>query len=297
MKSPCIRLLVTDLDNTLYDWVTFFTSAFYEMARVAAEILSVEEDDLLTDLQEVHKRHHNSEQPFALLETRTVERKLPGMSYDARAEHLDRAFHAFNKVRHQQLQLYSGVADTLRTLSGQDVPIVAHTEATVTNAWFRLNKLGIAQFIDRLYAVTPTGKARPMPARMRTPEPPPEKVKYLQEGERKPDVRVLLDICNDMNIEPQHVLYVGDSISRDIGMAKSAGAWAAWAQYGTCYDPSLWPRLVRISHWNEEDVARAQYAQDLYRHVKPDVILESGLSEVTRHFHFHSRQAHAACRD
>ena len=75
MDAPAIQLLVTDLDNTLYDWVTFFANAFYDMVGSAASILGVPEDRLLDELQEVHRERRDTEYPFALLETRIVSEK------------------------------------------------------------------------------------------------------------------------------------------------------------------------------------------------------------------------------
>lgn len=81
-------------------------------------------------------------------------------------------------------------------------------------------------------------------------------------------------------MKPSETLYVGDSISRDIGMAKEAGAWTAWAEYGTHYDPADWNRLVRITHWSREDVERAQAAKEQYGDVRPDFILREGFFEL-----------------
>ena len=78
--KPTIRLVVTDLDNTLYDWVSFFVPSFYAMVDEAVELLQVARERLLDDLQEVHVRYGTSEQPFALLETKVVEDRLSGKS-------------------------------------------------------------------------------------------------------------------------------------------------------------------------------------------------------------------------
>ena len=47
MPKPVIKLLVTDLDNTLYDWVGFFAKAFRAMVEVAVPILGVDREALL----------------------------------------------------------------------------------------------------------------------------------------------------------------------------------------------------------------------------------------------------------
>src|SRR5438552_2131374 len=99
MKTPQISVLLTDLDNTLYDWVTFFSCAFYDMVEVAAPILGISSEDLLDQLRNVHQRFHSSEHPYALLETEIAQQRLGSLSRDARKAALDNAFHAFNRTR------------------------------------------------------------------------------------------------------------------------------------------------------------------------------------------------------
>ena len=280
-----INLVITDLDNTLYDWVTFFAHAFYTMVDVASGILAVDKERLLDELRDVHIRHHNSEQPFALLETKTVQDKFVGKSRQEQYVVLDSAFHAFNKVRSAELQLYPGVEATLRTIVATGCRIVAHTEASIANAIFRLKKLDILQYIERVYAIEDVGPAHPNPQKNSIAHDVRNRIGLLRSDERKPDVRVVLDICRDAGVEVSRTLYVGDSIARDIGMAQSAGAWAAWARYGTVYDRALWQQLVRITHWTQDDVLRAQRAQETYGNVRPNVTLEQ-FDQLLLHFRF-----------
>ena len=273
--SSQFRLLVTDLDNTLYDWVTYFTKSFFAMVEVAAHLLDTDIDSLCDDLKSVHQRHRNTEHPFALLETEAVKLKFPDMSRQDRASELDDAFHAFNKERKSHLQLYPGVASTLRTIRESGVSIVGHTEATVPNAIFRLRSLGIEEDISRLYAVAPSGEGHPDPERAAELRETRLPVRFLSQEERKPDPQVLQDICNDMGVQPEETLYVGDSITRDIGMANEAGVRSAWAKYGTEYDRRLWDKLVTVTHWTNEDVQRAEMARERHGRAEPSVVLNS----------------------
>lgn len=282
---PKIKLLVTDLDNTLYDWVTFFGKSFYAMVDVAVESLGVPREQLLDELREVHRRYHNSEQPFALLETATVQRVFGHLSRREQLVSLNDAFHAFNSMRKETLATYPGVPEALDRIGACGTAVVAHTEATVTNAQFRLSKLGLSPKIRALYAVEHAGDDHPDPERREDINAVVE-VRRLRQDERKPDPRVLFDICRDFCVEPRETLYVGDSVSRDIGMAKEAGVWAAWAAYGIRYDATLWEGLVRVTHWTEEDVRRAAEAKERYGHVQADVVLDESYLELLSYFEF-----------
>jgi FMN phosphatase YigB (HAD superfamily) len=280
-----IAVLITDLDNTLYDWVTFFSCAFYDMVEVAARLLSVTETVLLDQLKQVHQRFHSSEHPYALLDTEIVRERFGNLTRTQQAQALDDAFHAFNRKRNDSLKLYEGVKETLDQIRRQGTTIIGHTEATVPSAVFRLRKLDIESKFDRLYAATPQGAELPFAARDAILHNTPVEIHSLPPFEKKPNPRVLKDICLEVPVDEIDALYVGDSISRDIGMAKAAGVWAAWAKYGTDYEPIHWDRLVRITHWTDDDVQRAKKAAEIYGHARPDVTLQS-FSELLNHFEF-----------
>jgi phosphoglycolate phosphatase len=220
-----------------------------------------------------------------LLDISTVLKRYGTASRQERARALDPALHAFNSVRNRELGLYPNVKETLEVI-GRGSVIVAHTEASSANAVFRLRKLGIAHLLDRLYAIEDAGPGHPEAARVLEYKAVAEKVRRLSAGERKPDPQVLLDICRDYDVPVDATLYVGDSISRDIGMARAAGVWSAWAKYGTMYDPAYWRTLVRVTHWTADDVARAQKAEEMYGASKPDVVLNQGFDELLEHFSF-----------
>jgi phosphoglycolate phosphatase len=283
--KPRIRLLITDLDNTLYDWVTYFAESFHAMVVVAAPLLEVSEKTLLDELREVHRRYHNTEHPFALLETPAVRERFASLTRDEQAHMCHPAFAAFNAARDRTLTLYPGVAETLRAVRAAGVPVVGHTEATVANARFRLRRLGIAPLFDRLYASANEGEGPPGTREPRAAAPVPP-TRHLAAGERKPDPAVLRDICQDFAVNPADTLYVGDSTARDIAMAVAAGAHSAWAAYGTRVPPELWRRVVRVSHWTEEDVRRARAAERRAVAVHPDVTLDQGLADILDHFLF-----------
>jgi len=285
---PTIRLLVTDLDNTLYDWVTFFAVSFYKMVDVATTILDVEQERLLDELQEVHKQHNTLEHPFALLETAAVKERFNGLSREKLAQRMAPAFDAFNRWRTKTLKLYPGVMETLQELNQLEVPVVGYTEATVPNALFRLRALGLEQLFQDLFAVTPSGLGHYDSIRHHALLETPIQVRYLTRGERKPNPSILLEICRHIGVSPQQTLFVGDSIALDMGMAKEAGVWAAWAQYGTDYEPDLWNQLVRITHWTEDDVRRSQEASLRFKDLSPDAILTHSLGDIFKSFTFQS---------
>lgn len=271
------KLIVTDLDNTLYDWVAYFVPAFYAMVAKAIEITGCDEEQLLDDFREVHRRHHDSEHPFALVETQTMRNRFPGLSASEIAVKLDEAIHAFNSVRKRSLALYPGVREGIWAIKKQGIGLVAHTESKLVAVVDRLSRLGIADAFDAIFCIErprsfADGEDRKWP---RMEGFPLDRVRELTHHQRKPNPEVLLEICATRNSKPSETAYVGDSLTRDMLLAKRTGTLAVWARYGTRHDPDSYRKLVRISHWTTEEVEREQRLRLEVDGYRPDVILDS----------------------
>ena len=107
-----IKLLVTDLDDTLYSWLGFFVPAFYAMAEEVAAITHVDFSVILSEYKMIHQLTGSVETPFATLQLPSVKRAFPDMTEEQMKEQLDSAFHRFYSVRKRQLKLFPGVRET-----------------------------------------------------------------------------------------------------------------------------------------------------------------------------------------
>jgi len=270
-----MRLLMTALDNTLYDWVTFFAKSFAAMTKELSLLLDVDEEIVLSQFKTVHQKHGNSEHPFAIFELPSVRERFGDIPKAQLLEELRRPLDAFNGVRRRELRLYDNVEETLRLLNDSGCTIVGHTEAIAANAYYRLKKLGIVKYFSHLYVLEGTYEGHPLPEREMALRPPAGLVRTIPLSERKPNPELLLDICRQEALAPGEAWYVGDSLTRDIGMAKTAGVQAVWARYGTQYDRSLWDVLVRVTHWTEEDVAREETLRKKFQRIEPDYTIDS----------------------
>lgn len=254
-----MALVITDLDNTLYDWVTYFSQSFTAMLEELQRLSGVEREVLLDEFRAVHQRYHNSEQPYALLELPSVQRAFAPASREELAKLLDPCLHAFNRERKRTLKPYPGVVEGLESLVAAGHTLVAYTEAVPINSYYRLVKLDLKKYLRRLYAtVGEPSPEHPDPGRARKLEMEDGFVRPVPREERKPNPQLLLDICRQEGFPREQALYVGDSLTRDVVMAVEAGVFSVWARYGTDYDPALWATLVRVTHWTAEDVAREE---------------------------------------
>jgi FMN phosphatase YigB (HAD superfamily) len=268
-------LLITDLDNTLYDWVTFFARSFAAMVDALVDELGFDRDDVLDEFRAVHRQLGDSEQPFALLELPCIRERFGHLDRLALKHQLDGPLRAFNTERKRQLKLYASVSETLAKLEDSGVIIVGHTEAIKANAYYRLGKLGIASHFRRLYVLESSYCGHPDPGRAAELRPPDDIIHVLSRSRRKPNPEVLLEICRGEGVTTGEAFYVGDSLTRDIGMAEAAGVTAIWARYGTVYDPRLWETLVRVSHWTDLDIQREAELKQRQGSVQPDYTIDS----------------------
>jgi phosphoglycolate phosphatase len=275
-------LIICDLDNTLYDWYGYFVPSIYALISAASGLLRCEPAALMDDLRQVHQVHHDSEHPFALLETNIVRRRFPHASPADLFKELNPAFHAFNKSRKENLRLFDGVLDTLRTLRSRGIRVVAHTESKLYGAVDRVNRLGLEPLLDKIYCRQETHSNHPTLSKgdVWLKDFNWWKVVRLPLSDVKPNPRIVRDISGTEAVAVDKIMYVGDSFARDVLMAKQAGVFAVWAEYGARPQPAMYEKLVRISHWTAEDVAREKLIKAQAASIRADFICHDGFREV-----------------
>lgn len=82
---------------------------------------------------------------------------------------------------------------------------------------------------------------------------------------------MLLDICKQEKCDIQDVVYVGDSLTKDMYMAITVGITSVWVNYSKP-ENNYYPLLVDISSWTEEDFKREKELKDIWinGNMKPD---------------------------
>ena len=155
--------------------------------------------------------------------------------------------------------------ETLQTLRARGVPVIGYTESSQENGFYRLERLGVSGYFQHVYTYH---------SRFQSGYAPSDKVMTVQT--RKPDTAVLLRICERERYAPGEVVYVGDSLVKDVYMGKMAGATAVWANYPR-ESNDYHEKLAAITSWTEEDMAREER---LSRHlsegaVRPDYVIHS----------------------
>lgn len=269
------QLLITDLDNTLYDWVTFFGRSIEALLQALAQQLGEPVELLEDQLRTVNRRFGSVEQPFAIFELDSVRTRWPAANRQQLKALLDGPLHAFNSTRLRTLVPYPGIVATLEELKARGIAVVGYTEASLANAYYRLSRLGLVDLLRAVYVVEGVPAEHPDPARAEALAPRPGYVVIVPGEDRKPNPKALVDICRNEGVHPSAAVYVGDSRTKDIAMARAAGITSAWARYGTRFESSAWDAIVRVTNWTESDVARERELGERAARVEPDITLES----------------------
>jgi phosphoglycolate phosphatase len=151
-----ISLLVTDIDNTLFDWVEAWYRSFSAMLDETVRLTGIPREQLIPEIKAVHQSHGTSEYAFLLNELPSLRRVLGDAPV---LQALAPAIAAFRRARDDHLQLYPGVAETLKKVKGAGTIIVGYTESMEPYTVYRLKYLGLDGLLDILF--TPQGHEIP----------------------------------------------------------------------------------------------------------------------------------------
>ncbi|WP_417498583.1 HAD family hydrolase [Methylophaga sp.] len=285
MTKPTKTVLITDLDNTLYDWFNIWYNSFNGMLNKVVEISGVSKETLIKEIKPVHEKYGTAEYAFVL-------EKLPSLQkmYGTREEinkKLNEAIHVARSERMNHLRLYEGVYDTLAELKTRRVRVIAYTES---KAWYtknRLKRLGLDYFIEHLYS--PQDHSVPIDDEHRK-EITFEYMKssHTPENELKPNPKLLLDIIAELGVDPSECVYIGDSEMKDVAMAIDAGVTSVFAKYGASHFENQVERyelLRSVTHWTKDDVEREREIKNSNKQHNADYTVEK-FSDILNLFEF-----------
>ena len=276
-----VSVIITDLDNTLYDWVDIWYRSFKPMLDTLIEMSGIAPDILIAEFKTIHERHGTSEYAFSIEELPSLQVRHP--ECDLTEIYAD-AIKAYREGRADATRLYPSVEKTLGLFKAQGSLIAAYTESMEYYSCSRLRRLGLDKIVDILYS--PPDHKLPdgcSPAEIRTRPPEHYQLaqtvqKFTPEDETKPSTGVLNSILRDLNVDKSMAVYIGDDLNKDVSMAQSTGVLDAWAKYGVAHDRDEYELLKRVTHWPAEAVRRQKTTTE--REIEPTIILEHQFEEV-----------------
>jgi phosphoglycolate phosphatase len=282
-------VLVTDMDNTLVDWLGMWQAAFGAMLEHLMADSGVPRATLEAEFFAIHQRHGTTEYAFAIQELPSLRARHAPDAEDLPGRYAA-AIDAYRVMRRRTLALYPGVRETLRAVRAAGALVIAYTESRAYYADYRVRTLELDGALDYLYSppdhALPEGVTASQIRRY-----PPEHyrlrstvARHTREGTWKPDASVLRDILSDVGAEPAAAVYVGDSLIKDVTMAQAAGVLDVFARYGDVRSRPGYDLLRRVTHWSPAMLARSEGIREA--DVRPTHVLGDGFAELLDHVEF-----------
>lgn len=186
-------VLLTDLDNTLYDF-------HYAMVQACQAVVNVSEcgdrDELLTSFLF---------SPYGVENTRVIVDYLTERGLQDYV--IRKACDEFEVIKKASIMLYPRVLETIIVMHHHGIRIGAVTNASSIHALDRISHLGLKEYID--FIITPD-----------------------LAGVKKPDLGIYqqaIDICGSSSSD---ICMVGDNLVNDIRPAQVLGMFGVHARYG-----------------------------------------------------------------
>lgn len=246
-----IRAVVTDLDNTLYSWVDYVVPSLEAMVASLESTTGLPRIRIVQALKAVYTKYESNEYPFAIQESDLFAPYRE--DFDSFNELVIwPAARAFKAARERYLKPYPGVPETLEAIRSRGLTLVALSDAPRNAAELRLKWLKLDGQFDALYTLPGHPLPEHVDPRIRRKEAEGHyrsktRVVELPREAEKPNPLGLKRILQDFELRGQEVLYVGDSLQKDMVLAQDCGAAAVWAEYGTYVSGEYRERLAVIS--------------------------------------------------
>jgi len=250
---PSVSLLISDLDNTLFDWLGMWYLSFQVLIHELETLTGLSRDALLTEVRRIHQKNGTSEYRFLIRELR---------SSSASTVSYRKAIRRYLAVRDKHYFLYPSVAETLSAIRSNGCAIVGYTESLRYYALRAIHRLGLDGVLTAVYSFPDHGLPEDISAEeMRAFGGP---VTHLSKTEsrdaspshRKPDPKILHLIMEDFSTAGSRTVYVGDGLRTDVLMAQKAGVIDVHAEYGDTRDSKAYDLLTTVSHWTDSDIEK-----------------------------------------
>jgi len=286
--KPRISTVITDLDNTLYDWVEMWGAAFSEMLRVLVEQSGVPQHVIHAEARVIHQEHGTTEYAFLIQSLPCLQAKHPGQ--DLTVVYGD-AIRAYRDARERSLRLYPSVFETLVMLKSRGCLVIGYTDSRAFYAGYRARKLGLDGLLDLLHS--PPDHDLPASTAIESIRSQPREAyefqktvhRLLPEGAVKPNPVILANILEDVGAVPEETIYIGDSLMKDVLMAQETRVTDVFAKYGQAQHRDEYDLLRRVSHWTDAEIEREKRLR-AQQEVHPTYTLNEGFREVLDLFVF-----------
>ena len=196
--------VIFDLDNTLYDYETINELAMNSLKEYSCSILKITEEQFKVAFKQARESTKINMADCAAQHNRIIycQKTLEYLGRKPTSYALE-MYEVYWGTMLDKMELNKGVLEIFQKLKELEVKIAICTDLTAHIQHRKIRKLGLQDYIDVL-------------------------VTSEEAGCEKPNSNIFKLCLEKMNMNPDEVLYVGDSFSKDIVGANSVGIKPIW---------------------------------------------------------------------
>lgn len=248
VKPPAVKLVITDMDNTLASHATYFTRGIEPAITDLSKKTAIPEPELYKSIGDEMEKARSHDYPWSVeiaLKNRLKVGEPGGMSVADFEKNIVKPFwETIDRSLTENHVAYPEVKPTLEELQRRHIPVAVLSDAPAFIGLHRLANLGLRDgLVDRFYGLhnwaEPPGLSEELlqvgrdrvESMLKTPNTLKE-FRALPAQWEKPETGGFEALMRHYNVRPSETLMIGDSRVKDVGVAHKAGARAVWASYG-----------------------------------------------------------------
>lgn len=288
MKMKNVKLLITDLDDTIWDWLSMWHNSFTPYLDRIENECNIDRKKLINDFKSLHQKYHTSEVSYAYRELNTL-KSGDFNTIERDSENNIGIIHEYYRNKKINLKIYDNVLETLQLIKSKGTRIIGFTESNIFYTKWRIKTLNLDGIFDIIYS--PEDHELPTTvSRVYEPghwELDKTQIKKLPHRFKKPNPEILLKILEENNATVYDAIYIGDKLDRDIYMANQINLTSVHASYGNIIDSEAYDLLREVTHWQKSEVKREISVKKEVQKVriKPDYIIHN-FNELVKIFNF-----------
>jgi len=268
------KLLITDLDNTLYNLIDYFGPSFRGMVHALSRKTKIQEEVLLVDFKKVFLKRESLEYGFSVQELDAFK----SFSAEEKLSLIKLAKGAFKRGRDKYLKPYANVKDTLDWLTQHSVIIVGVSNAPFYNAQIRLKQLHLDKYFYGLAAredlyLPDDEYSQDINRKISVNKYESKRIQKkwkLTKKQMKPNIYAYKKVMEDLEISPENTYVIGDSIAKDIQPAIEIGAKGIFAKYGEKNEKKNLDTVLSMTNWSKSEIEKVFFE----KHKEPDLIAD-----------------------
>lgn len=283
-----INFVVTDLDDTIWDWLKMWHSSFEPYLKRISIEYNIDIDELTEDFKTVHQKYRTSEASFIYKDLNSLKRKHK-KTFEKNKVGEKNILHEYYSLKKKHLELYSGVLETLQKIKNDGALLIGFTESNAFFTKYRIKHLQLDGIFDCIYAPIDFDVPETVYRHYseETWEPKKTEFRYLAKNTRKPAPEILEIIIRDFRASKDNTIYIGDKLDKDMSMALEAGITSVYAKYGHKIESKEYELLKNVTHWTQEDVDREiLFKKEHKENPAVDYTLTNSFNELFKYFKF-----------